>query len=76
MATDEQLAELEAAHGKAADMLFLNLMIEHHRGGVQMAEAVIPLTERPEVLNMAQTIRDTQSAEIDTMQTMLADLQG
>ncbi len=75
MATEEQLAELAAAHGKAADVMFLNLMIEHHRGGVQMAEAVIPLTERPEVLNMAQMIVDTQSAEIASMETMLAKLQ-
>ena len=75
MASDEQMAELAALHGKAADVRFLTLMIEHHRGGVEMAEAVIPLTERPEVLNMAQTIVDSQSAEISNMEAMLAELE-
>jgi uncharacterized protein (DUF305 family) len=75
MASDEQMAELAALHGKAADVRFLTLMIEHHRGGVEMAEAIIPLTERPEVLNMAQAIVDSQNAEIVNMEAMLADLQ-
>ena len=32
MASDEQLAELERLEGVAAEQLFLELMIEHHRG--------------------------------------------
>jgi uncharacterized protein (DUF305 family) len=46
-------------------------MIDHHQGGVEMAEAVIPLTDRPEVQRLATAIARGQQAEIDTMQGML-----
>jgi len=73
MASDEQLDELSAAKGAEAETLFLKLMIEHHRGGVDMAEAVLPLTDRDEVQYLADTIVQGQQAEIDTMEQMLAD---
>ena len=73
MASDGQLDELAAAQGVEAEKLFLDLMIEHHRGGVDMAEAVLPLTERDEVQYLADTIVKGQQAEIDTMEQMLAD---
>ena len=73
MASDEQLDELSAAKGVKAETLFLELMIEHHRGGVDMAEAVLPLTDRDEVQYLADTIVTGQQAEIDTMEQMLAD---
>ena len=38
MATEEQLARLEAARGLDADRLFLELMSAHHEGGLHMAE--------------------------------------
>jgi len=75
MATDEQLAELEAASGVEAERLFLELMTEHHRGGVEMAEAVVPLTNREEVQRLAQTIVTGQSGEIEYMQDLLAERQ-
>ena len=75
MASDEQLAELEGASGVEAERLFLELMIEHHRGGVEMAEAVIPLTNRDEVQRLAQTIVTGQTSEIDYMQELLAERQ-
>jgi uncharacterized protein (DUF305 family) len=46
-------------------------MIEHHRGGIEMARAVVPLTERPEVQRLARTIVEGQQAEIDNMQESL-----
>lgn len=76
MASQEQLAELESLQGKAADERFLELMIAHHRGGVEMSSAVIPLTERSEVQNLAQTIVDSQTAEIGNMEAMLAQLRN
>ena len=47
-------------------------MIEHHKGGVEMAEAVLPLTDRTEVTYLADTIVAGQQAEIATMEEMLA----
>jgi uncharacterized protein (DUF305 family) len=39
MATEAQMAELQAARGPELDDLFSRLMIDHHLGGIHMAEA-------------------------------------
>ena len=72
MASDADLQKLRDASGREAEILFLQLMIEHHKGGVEMAEAVLPLTEREEVTYLADTIVAGQQAEIATMEDMLA----
>jgi uncharacterized protein (DUF305 family) len=72
MASDADVQKLRDASGAGAEILFLELMIEHHKGGVEMAEAVLPLTERPEVTYLADTIVAGQQAEIATMEDMLA----
>jgi uncharacterized protein (DUF305 family) len=73
MATKEQIAQLDALpKGTAAEILFLQLMIRHHEGGIQMAQGLLKLSDRPEVRNMAQAIVDTQTAEIKQMKDMLA----
>lgn len=71
MASGEQIDQLDKAKGMEAELLFLELMIDHHQGGVEMAEAVLPLTERAEVTYLADTIVAGQQAEIATMETML-----
>jgi len=72
MASDADVERLRRASGVDAEVIFLELMIAHHQGGVSMAEAVLPLTDRSEVDYLAQTIVDGQSAEIATMEQMLA----
>lgn len=72
MASDADMQRLEEASGVDAEILFLELMIEHHKGGVEMAEAVLPLSDRPEVRYLADTIVAGQQAEIATMEDMLA----
>lgn len=76
MATDEQIAELEAAHGVDAERLFLTLMIAHHEGGVAMAEAVLARTDIPQVVSLARGIERAQQAEIVAMRDLLAGLPG
>lgn len=76
MASDDQVAELRTLRGTAAEVKFLELMIEHHRGGVEMAQAVVPLTDRAEVQQLAQTIIDGQQSEIAAMQELLAQRDG
>lgn len=74
MVTDAQLAELRAASGDDAVRLFLELMIEHHRGGVEMAEAVLARSDVPQVVNLATGIVRAQLSEIQAMETLLAAL--
>lgn len=73
LATTEQVAALEAATGVDSERLFLELMITHHRGAVEMAGAVLDRAESRVVLRLAQSIVDSQAAEIDLMEQMLAE---
>ncbi len=71
MATPEQLAELEAATGVEAERIFLRLMIDHHTGGVAMAEAALADARTPEVTTLAGAIAAAQASEIRLLQQML-----
>jgi uncharacterized protein (DUF305 family) len=71
MATDEEMRRLREARGAEAEILFLQLMIRHHEGGVLMARALEGLSRRADVLDMARSIDSTQRAEIDAMTKML-----
>lgn len=74
MMSEDDMAALDAATGVEATRLFLEGMIEHHQGAVDMARAVLNNGENPDVLALAQQIIDGQTAEITTMQGILATL--
>jgi uncharacterized protein (DUF305 family) len=74
MATAGQLAALRSATGDDAVRIFLELMIPHHQGGLEMADAVLARTEVPQVVSLATGIRRAQQAEIVVMQDLLAGL--
>jgi uncharacterized protein (DUF305 family) len=71
MATGAQLDELRAARGEDAERLYLNLMINHHEAGVDMARAGAELAETEQVRTLATKIQSGQQAEITLMQNML-----
>jgi uncharacterized protein (DUF305 family) len=73
MATADDLRRLGTLNGRDAERLYLQLMIEHHRGGVQMAEAALRLAHQPEVLQLARKIVTAQRSEIALMAGMLRD---
>ena len=71
MATVEDINRLRDLSGDEADILFLQLMIPHHRSGVNMANAVLEYTDRAEVIALAQAIVNSQANEIAFMQAVL-----
>ena len=75
MASDADLKRLDAASGVAAERLFLQLMIAHHRGGVEMAQALLERSTRTEVVTLAQAIKTAQAAEIEQMTALLRERQ-
>lgn len=72
MASDEDLEELARARGQRAERLYLQLMIPHHRAGVQMAEHAARNASTSVVRDLAQRIVDSQKAEIDVLRAMLS----
>lgn len=73
MAGPEDLTRLVAARGLDFDRLFLQLMSEHHRGALQMADEAVGASH-PIVTELVNDVAATQSVEIDRMQQVLADL--
>ena len=71
MASGEELARLRDLEGARADALFLRLMIDHHRAGVDMAKAVLERTRRSEVEELASAMVEAQEAEISAMSDLL-----
>ena len=74
MATDAELAELRSATGTALDCQFLTLMIRHHEGAIPMADAVLERGSIARVLQVAETMKTNQTAEIDAMRASQARL--
>lgn len=71
MATAEQMTSLRNASGVAADIIFLQLMIPHHRSGVEMAEYAFEHAGQEPVRIMAKGMFEAQELEIAYMQELL-----
>ncbi|MCZ4069120.1 MULTISPECIES: DUF305 domain-containing protein [unclassified Microbacterium] len=74
MMSEDDMAALEAATGAEASRLFLEQMTMHHEGAIEMAQDEVDNGQNPDAVEMAQTIVDTQTAEITEMQELLAQL--
>lgn len=74
MMTEDDLAALESADGAEASQLFLEQMIVHHEGAVEMAQTQVDDGSNPDAIELAQTIIDAQTTEIQQMQDLLATL--
>ena len=68
------LSELEDAEGDQASRLFLEQMIEHHQGAVDMSQTEIDAGANLEAIALAEKIIEDQQAEIELMEQMLSEL--
>lgn len=74
MMSEDQMAALESAEGTEASRMFLESMTAHHEGAVGMAQDELDNGQNPEALALAETIIETQNAEIAEMEELLAGL--
>ncbi|MEV7204171.1 MULTISPECIES: DUF305 domain-containing protein [unclassified Streptomyces] len=71
MMTAEEMTELENASGKAFDTAFMEMMIKHHEGAVEMAKTEQADGAYGPATKMAGEIISSQSAEIEQMNGLL-----
>ncbi|MFD6194518.1 DUF305 domain-containing protein [Streptomyces sp. NPDC060275] len=71
MMTAEEMTELENASGTAFDTAFMEMMIKHHEGAVDMAKTEQADGTYGPAKKMAGEIIDSQSAEIEQMNELL-----
>jgi uncharacterized protein (DUF305 family) len=74
MATEAQLTQLRAATGVDAEKLFLDLMLNHHLGGIHMAQEVVELSGDKDVDWLAGTMVASQQREIQAIQIIKNEL--
>ncbi|MFF1922628.1 DUF305 domain-containing protein [Streptomyces sp. NPDC058221] len=73
MATRTELGRLREASGKQAGILYLQLMTDHHKGGIDMARGCASLCTVKAEKRLAQGMVEAQQSELDAMAKMLAE---
>lgn len=71
MLSAKELESLESASGPEFQTMWLEMMIEHHEGAVEMAEAQVEEGSNAKAVALAEDIISTQEREISTMQDLL-----
>lgn len=73
MASERELDALRRASGPQFDVMFLQLMLRHHQGGVPMARAAQQHAEVPQVRNLAGQMLTSQTKESAFMKQLIAE---
>jgi uncharacterized protein (DUF305 family) len=68
---DEDMDAMMASSGAALDRMFLEHMIPHHAGAIQIAHNALPNLEEANLKAMAMKIVDDQAEEIGMIHDML-----
>jgi uncharacterized protein (DUF305 family) len=71
MATDAELTRLAELKGTEREVLFLRLMLRHHRAGTDMARTYLQLGSDPQLRALAQSVVTSQEREIGIMTDLL-----
>jgi len=73
MMSGDEMDAMSAMTGTGLDQMFLEMMIRHHEGAIEMAQVEIEDGSNPDVVALARTIIETQQAEISKMRSMTED---
>ncbi len=74
MMSDDDMKALDNASGAQASTLFLEQMMVHHQGAIDMAQTELDGGQNSDAKVMAEQIVTTQTEEIDVMKDLLASL--
>ena len=72
--TEEQMRQLDNADASNGQRLYLEGMIRHHQGAIQMAETELAEGKNIEAIDLAKQIAESQQQEIEKMQALLAKI--
>ena len=71
MMSAEDMDDLEHASDEEFQDMWLEMMIEHHRGAIEMAETEQAEGKYPDAVSLAESIETSQEAEIDQIKQLL-----
>jgi uncharacterized protein (DUF305 family) len=70
MGSDGMAAEMVMENGEYSDERFIDSMVPHHRGAVDMAQVALENAEHVEIERLAEDIVRTQEAEIEELRSI------
>ncbi|MYS89587.1 MULTISPECIES: DUF305 domain-containing protein [Streptomyces] len=73
MATNTEMKRLGELSGKQAEIFYLQLMTDHHKGGIHMAEGCVEKCTVGVEKRLAQGMVDAQQSEIGLMADLLKE---
>ena len=76
MASQTQMTEFREAKGRAKDIMFCELMISHHLGGIHMIDGALASAHDEQLLALATQMKAGQQYEIKVLQDQLARLKA
>ncbi|MGI8948881.1 MAG: DUF305 domain-containing protein [Ornithinimicrobium sp.] len=76
MMSQEDMDSLMQMQGGGFDAMWLQMMIEHHQGAIEMAQTEVAQGQQPDATALAEQIITAQQAEIEQMQEMSDSLTG
>jgi len=65
------MGDLTKLQGKELEKAYIQGMIAHHKGAIDMANQIVGITSRPEIKTMAQAINVTQTKEVTLLEGWL-----
>jgi uncharacterized protein (DUF305 family) len=71
MMSGDDMKKLEAVRGAEFDKMWLDMMIQHHQGAIDMAKTELSKGGDADAKALAQKIVDAQQAEITEMRSLL-----
>lgn len=72
MSQEEMMTQLDGLAGDEFDRAFLDAMIAHHEGAIEMSEQQVADGQNPDAVALAEKIIEDQRAEITEMREILA----
>ncbi|MEH1130587.1 DUF305 domain-containing protein [Micromonospora sp. CPCC 206061] len=69
--SEEDMKKLEAASGTEFDRMFVQMMVAHHNGAIQMARDEQQKGSNTDAKALAAAIEKTQTAEVEKLQSIL-----
>lgn len=70
MLSDDEMAQLKSSKRAEFDRLFLEGMIKHHQGAIEMADMILDSMNQ-QAVSLGKSIVESQNAEIARMRQLL-----
>ncbi len=74
MASDAELAQLRTLTGTPFDVLFCQLMLRHHLGGIHMVDGVLQATHNQQVIDVASAMKNAQQNDVTNLRNLLKQM--